>query len=138
MTTNNPNPPTQTDQTAPAEWLVALFNSIPEYHQPTPPTPEIQIRTPQSHQPTLPNYDLLFERLQKALHRTPLPLSDQTTRYAQADEFYCMLHTQELTQQTIPFKHRDSRNYLYLRPDNSLFIPTEGPFHRGTFDLNYK
>lgn len=129
---------TLSQQIKPQDWLIALFEQIPDnFHY----TDQQQVQRSnlagQNTYPPLPDYSTLFERLEIALQKTPIPLKDKTTRIAKAEEFYCMLHTPPLSRQTIPFKHRDSRNYLYLKPDNTLYIPTGGGFHNGTFDLRF-
>ena len=77
-----------------------------------------------------------FERLDKALLSRRLKKEDGSERYAKACEFMMMMASPDSAY--IPFKHRDSRNYLYLTKsdeDREIFIPvTSEPFKRGTFD----
>ena len=75
-----------------------------------------------------------FERLQAALVITPLPTSiPGKTRSAHASEFMLM---QEDAQGSVGFKHHDSRNYVFLLKDNSLYVPKKkDAFLRGEFDV---
>lgn len=75
----------------------------------------------------------LFDKLTEALKMKSLPTSKGTLRQAKASEFMLM-HTD--AQGRTGFKHSDTRNYLFLMPDGTLYVPqTKEPFMRGEFDL---
>jgi hypothetical protein len=79
--------------------------------------------------------DRWFERLQIALRTQPLPTRDGGTRQAEAPEFMLMDCTSINGHEWAFFKHRHTRNYLHLRKDGVITIPTKGSeFHGGTFD----
>jgi hypothetical protein len=77
-----------------------------------------------------------FARLEKVLKFRMLPTQDGGKRMAEAEEFMFM---QVNSDGSLGFKHRDTRNYVYLKRDHEgddyLKIPTGGPFHGGTFDV---
>jgi len=75
--------------------------------------------------------DMQFRRLETALVNTCLPTEDGSSRLAQADEFMLM---QIDSRDRVQFKHVDTRNYLYLNPDDSISIPVGSVFHLGFFD----
>lgn len=73
-----------------------------------------------------------FERLTKALKAYgPLPTEKGKPRVAQANEF---MYMQQTSDGTFQFKHADTRNYVFVKPDGKLVIPTGGSFMRGFFD----
>ena len=77
-----------------------------------------------------------FRRLEKLLPENPLMKEDRTTRIASPDEF--MLMQTEHNGSRAAFKHRDTRNYVYVQLMGGvdvLQVPvTPQAFHRGTFD----
>lgn len=88
--------------------------------------------------------DLWFGRLVELLKDRKLPCENGPARVCSPDEFMFMQETQGQG----CFKHRDTRNYIYVRKSGApgafpppvprafeLFIPvTETAFHRGFFD----
>jgi len=73
-----------------------------------------------------------FRTLTALLSRQPLPSLAQGSRYASADEFELMAIVDDSAQ----FKHRHTRNYVYVQADGTLKIPRlEQPFLRGYFDV---
>jgi hypothetical protein len=82
--------------------------------------------------------DTAFNRLATLLAMTPLATSTGATRFAEADEFMLMQSKDGVD----GFKHRTTRNYVYVttRPGSlKLTVPSEpaGFFHGGTFDESY-
>jgi hypothetical protein len=87
--------------------------------------------TPMSRMPTTADVEPQFERLQIALDKVQLEREEGKFTRATSDEFMLMQFGEDGEAQ---FKHRDSRNYVYLFPNGRLFIPkTEVPFNRGLF-----
>ncbi|HEC60752.1 hypothetical protein LCGC14_0460860 [marine sediment metagenome] len=76
--------------------------------------------------------DICFERLNLVLRIVDLPTETQGLRSGvSAAEFMFMNYTYA---GHIRFKHIDTRNYLILNPDDTLWIPLGGPFFKGFFD----
>jgi len=75
-----------------------------------------------------------FSGLVDRLAVTPLPTEKGGTRQAKANEFMLM-HVGE--NGWIGFKHRDTRNYIFLSPNHKqLYVPqTKEPFMLGHFDV---
>lgn len=71
-----------------------------------------------------------FMRLETALKTHPLPHVNGTSHLGEAQEFMWMNESTD----GVHFKHSNSRNYLTLKPDGSIHIPTGRLFERGTFD----
>jgi len=72
-----------------------------------------------------------FVMLEESLRTFPLPKSDGSRRYAFVGEFMLM----DVSGRVVFFKHRDTRNYIYMdKLTGALSIPVGGYFHRGTFD----
>jgi hypothetical protein len=75
--------------------------------------------------------DGYFVMLEHSLKTIPLPKSDGSWRYAQADEFMLM----GISGGVVMFKHRDTRNYIWMdKRTGAISIPIGGAFHRGVFD----
>jgi hypothetical protein len=78
--------------------------------------------------------DKWFFLLECVLKARPLKCADGSERLASASEFMFMgLRGGEAA----AFKHRDTRNYIYLLSDGGLYVPEGRPwgsFHQGTFD----
>jgi hypothetical protein len=75
--------------------------------------------------------DAQFARLEVALANVPLKREAGHKEIAKADEFMLM---QFGAQGEVQFKHRETRNYVFLFPSGRLFVPeTTEPFTRGTF-----
>ena len=73
-----------------------------------------------------------FERLHEALKSVDLPTEHQGTRRGvHAGEFMLMGYDYI---GNVKFKHVITRNYLILREDDSIHVPTGGPFRLGFFD----
>jgi hypothetical protein len=73
-----------------------------------------------------------FERLTKALKAYgPLPTEKGKPRGALANEF---MYMQQTSDGTFQFKHADTRNYVFVRPNGKLEIPKGGSFMQGFFD----
>ena len=77
-----------------------------------------------------------FALLEKQLPNYLLPKADGTTRIADADEFMLMHESDSGHHKWAHFKHRTTRNYLSLRADGLLHIPSKSgnPWQQGTFD----
>jgi hypothetical protein len=73
-----------------------------------------------------------FGLLSSALERYRLPTSSGAYRTAKAHEFMLMQESKG----RFDFKHRDSRNYLWMFPDGRIVTPAGGSFHQATYDLN--
>jgi hypothetical protein len=72
-----------------------------------------------------------FQLLGEALRGKLLPREGGPPSYGTADEFMFMNYD-DLGQRV--FKHRHTKNYVFLTKDNELVIPSDGsPWHRGTF-----
>ncbi len=75
--------------------------------------------------------DAHFNKLAIALKGVLLKRYDGTTSEGTADEFMLM---QQDDDGVIAFKHRQTRNYVYLRGGYKLYVPMTGnPFNRGEF-----
>lgn len=76
--------------------------------------------------------DACFKRLDIVLLKVGLPTENNGFRSCvSADEFMLMNYTYAGHAR---FKHRLTRNYLILNPDNTISIPVGAPFFRGFFD----
>lgn len=79
-----------------------------------------------------------FKALDMQLKRTKLSTSSGEDRIASADEFMLMNPTGQATgdpKKAWAFKHRKTRNYVYLDSMGKLWVPkTSKDFHKGTFD----
>lgn len=72
-----------------------------------------------------------WARFARALAATPLSDAGSGKRIADVNEFMLMHVTKE---GSIGFKHRGSRNYVFLFESGTLYVPvTEQPFMHGTF-----
>lgn len=83
--------------------------------------------------------DAGFKLLAKALKTYGLPVSGGKYRKGvDADEFMFMgLQTAKVRgkdEDVYAFKHRDTRNYLYVTMDGKIIVPKGGPFAGGVFD----
>ncbi len=84
-----------------------------------------------SRMPTEAEVKPTFERLDVALAKQKLQRTGGGMEHVHADEFMLMQFGDKGEAQ---FKHRDSRNYVYLFDNGYLFVPkTETPFNRGEF-----
>lgn len=84
-----------------------------------------------SRMPTADEVKTQFERLQVALANVPLKRAAGFKQIVPVDEFMLMQIGDKGEAQ---FKHRDTRNYVYLFPTGRLFVPeTSEPFNRGEF-----
>lgn len=83
--------------------------------------------------------DAWFRILAERLKTHPLPTEAGGTRTAEADEFMLMHEQPSPDGRIVGFKHRDTRNYVFLiacRGEVTLYVPvTDQPFRRGFFDL---
>ena len=84
--------------------------------------------------------DRWFTTLAGLLARTALLTGAGKARLAEADEFMLMHETAQPNGEIeVGFKHRGTRNYLFVLATASgleLYVPvTDRPFMRGTFDV---
>ena len=71
-----------------------------------------------------------FERLDWFLSQVMVQTEHGDPREASADEFMLM-HTEG----NLGFKHINTRNYVFILPNNRLYVPvTNNAFMRGFFD----
>jgi hypothetical protein len=80
-----------------------------------------------------------FTALEKKLADNPLPTAGGGTRQAHPSEFMLMHIDWSTGSAVVGFKHRETRNYLFLvwgqANGAELVVPeSEQPFMRGTFD----
>lgn len=74
-----------------------------------------------------------FGVLESLLAGQKLACEHGPARYATADEFMWMGRHDRVDL----FKHRDSRNYVWVTDDGELVVPfTKNAFNRGYFDRN--
>jgi len=72
-----------------------------------------------------------WARLQDAINNNRLPAQDGGTKLTTIEDWMLMHHEED---GTAAFKHRDTRNYIYIRQDGELIVPqTENPWQRGRF-----
>jgi hypothetical protein len=84
-----------------------------------------------------PEVNRAFSLLEAQLAKTILPTEAGTFRQVCADEFMLMHQDTEIG--AYAFKHRDTRNYVFLLPlghgSYELYVPrTHKPFMQGFFD----
>ena len=78
-----------------------------------------------------PEWDETWGRLQDAINNNRLPAEGGGTTKTTLDEWMLMYINDD---GTAAFKHCDTRNYIYIRPDGELIVPkTASPWMRGTF-----
>ena len=82
-------------------------------------------------EPSSPAFDTAFAGLKTALAKTQLPTAAGGTVQSTVNDWMLMHVTED---GTVGFKHHDTRNYVFLRPDGTLVVPrTNQAFMRGEF-----
>jgi len=76
-----------------------------------------------------------FDVLAESLAKYHLPTQSGEYRQAASGEFMFMGHTEDtIGVPVMTFKHRDTRNYLWLKENGQVIVPTGSAWHRGYFD----
>jgi len=78
-----------------------------------------------------PEWNETWARLQDAINNNRLPGYNGGTVRTTLDDWMLMYLE---ANGTAAFKHRDTRNYIYVQSDGELVVPqTDSPWHRGVF-----
>ena len=78
-----------------------------------------------------PEWHDTWARLQDAINNNRLPSRGGRTKQTTLKDWSLMYHD---ANGTAAFKHRETRNYIYIRKDGELVAPkTDREWHRGLF-----